>query len=77
MNTNLTNALAARIAKTEGIHFLRARNRVALAVEIAETVSSVTLKGALTNSAFRSIVEGRVGRPVSDDTLRLAREIAA
>ena len=74
MNTNLTNALAARIAKTEGVWDELAH---ALAVEIAETVSSVTLKGALTNSAFRLIVEDRVGRPVSDDTLRLAREIAA
>jgi len=88
--TNLTNALAARIAKTENIHFLRARNRVALAIRVAEAATRVgeslltPVSGAtiiewvtVTDTARRLLV-AEIGRPLpSESTLRLAREIAA
>lgn len=85
--TNLTNALASRIANEDEIHFVHARNRVLLAIRIVEAAERLAQFGAY--GYITEVIDGRydlrdallaeIGRAdlPSTDTLLLAREIAA
>ena len=89
--TNLTNALATRISSEDEIHFVHARNRVLLAITIAEA-AAVVGAGLLTPVPAATVIEwasvsrnaaalllaemGRDSLP-SAATMALAAEIAA
>lgn len=94
--TDLTNALATRIATEDGLHFVHARNRVLLAIRIVEAATRIaahnrstgtagfasdwptTVADVLSRPGFVAEIVADLGvRTPSDDTLRLAVEIAA
>jgi hypothetical protein len=88
--TNLTNALASRIANEDEVHFVHARNRVLLAIRLVEGaevrahILCTTVAAVLANETEvariahdDAIATGRRFRMPSADTVALAAEIAA